>query len=524
MTAACLMAAFYLMICAGAVHADELASPMLDINGVEIYDGSMGMEYGLQTEAIAELPAGISFDPATYTVTLENVNVTVPADSEFIDGTSYGAGQTHDLHIVLKGNNVINCQNYTSDEEYNPELIHNNGNLIIEGNGTLTIKNNMTTLVDLHDSEMRNLTIKNCTINTDFGYKRWELFSVQDLILEGCTLNVNYSTDFPEEFDDHTGTASLTDIRGGLIMKNAVWNIRTSGQNDDFYADLDAGSNAEFHNSTLNITGGKFSYLEFSTGDVIFDNSSFLGGEAFSGINAGDPATQTYYNFLNKHQYVNGEYKGDVYSGKSSAADLRLYFDIVPYKETGTKGTENKETENKNTEIKVSSVKISAPSKKIAAGKKVQLKAAILPANAANKTVKWTSSNTKVAKVSSSGKVTLLKKSGGKKVTITAAAQDGSGKKATIVIKSMKGVVKKIKLSGAKTVKAGKSIKLKAKITASKGANKTLKWTSSNKKYAKVTQKGKVTTLKAGKGKTVKITAKALDGSNKKAVFKIKIK
>ena len=88
----------------------------------------------------------------------------------------------------------------------------------------------------------------------------------------------------------------------------------------------------------------------------------------------------------------------------------------------------------------------------------------------------------------------------------------------------MKGVVKKIAVTGAKTVKAGKSLKLKAKVTATKGANKKLKWTSSNTKYATVTSSGKVKTFKAGKGKKVKITAMATDGSNKKKTVTINIK
>ena len=45
-----------------------------------------------------------------------------------------------------------------------------------------------------------------------------------------------------------------------------------------------------------------------------------------------------------------------------------------------------------------------------------------------------------------------------------------------------------------------------------------------NMELAKVTSKGQVKALKAGKGKTVTITASALDGSGKKARFKIKLK
>lgn len=98
------------------------------------------------------------------------------------------------------------------------------------------------------------------------------------------------------------------------------------------------------------------------------------------------------------------------------------------------------------------------------------------------------------------------------------------GKKATFKIKIMKGTVKKIKITGKKTVKAGKTLSLKAKVTASKGANKKLKWTSSNTKYATVSGSGKVKALKAGKKKSVKITAMATDGSGKKASVTIKIK
>lgn len=42
--------------------------------------------------------------------------------------------------------------------------------------------------------------------------------------------------------------------------------------------------------------------------------------------------------------------------------------------------------------------------------------------------------------------------------------------------------------------------------------------------HATVTSKGKVTAKKAGKGKTVIITAVSTDGTNKKAKVKIKIK
>lgn len=65
---------------------------------------------------------------------------------------------------------------------------------------------------------------------------------------------------------------------------------------------------------------------------------------------------------------------------------------------------------------------------------------------------------------------------------------------------------------------------MNAKVTATKGANKKLQWISSNTKYATVSASGKIKTKKAGKGKTVKITAMSTDGSNKKQIIKIKIR
>lgn len=184
----------------------------------------------------------------------------------------------------------------------------------------------------------------------------------------------------------------------------------------------------------------------------------------------------------------------------------------------------NKPNDISNRQIKVSSIQIAGISKQIAQGKRVTLKAAVYPNTATNKRIIWTSSNPKVATVNANGVVTVKKKTGGKKVTITATTTDGSRVSASWKVTSMKGIVKKVKITGAKTVKAGKSLKLKANVTATKKANKKLQWTSSNTKYATVNAKGVVKTKKTAKRKTIKITAMATDGSGKKATFKIKVK
>lgn len=180
---------------------------------------------------------------------------------------------------------------------------------------------------------------------------------------------------------------------------------------------------------------------------------------------------------------------------------------------------------NANNLIQVTKLKINGPSKKLAAGKNVKLSLSVFPENASNQDVNWSTSNKKYATVDKNGRVSLKAKGAGKKVTITAEAKDGSGVKASYKITIMKHAVKRIKIKAAsKTLKVGSSMKLKTVVkTSGKKANTTLKWTSSNSKYATVSKTGKVKTKKAGKGKVVTITATSTDGSNKMAKIKIKI-
>ena len=165
---------------------------------------------------------------------------------------------------------------------------------------------------------------------------------------------------------------------------------------------------------------------------------------------------------------------------------------------------------------------------KVFAGKKVTMKLQVNPTNATNKKVTWSisSSQQKYATVDSKGIVTTKKAGAGKTVTVTGKATDGSGKKIVVKLTLMKNAVKKVSFDAAsKSVKAGNKITLKPTIkTNGKDVNKKLYWKVSNTKYATIDQKGVVTAKKAGKGKTVTVTARTTDGTQKVATIKIKIK
>ena len=165
----------------------------------------------------------------------------------------------------------------------------------------------------------------------------------------------------------------------------------------------------------------------------------------------------------------------------------------------------------------VTKISLSKTSFSIVKGKTFALKATVMPAIANNRAVTWKSSNTRVATVTSAGKVTAKGKG---TATITCTAKDGSGVKATCKV-TVKILVNKVSLnrSTASLVK-GKSLTLRAAVAPSDASNKTVAWKSSNTKVAKVSSAG--TVIAVGKG-TATITCAARDGSGKKAYCKITV-
>ena len=217
-----------------------------------------------------------------------------------------------------------------------------------------------------------------------------------------------------------------------------------------------------------------------------------------------------------------GKYTGKELAGKA----LRITGDTVRIKlvsdDGGTAwGFKVTSVKANVTNVKVTKITLNKASANVERGKTLQLTATVTPTTATNKAVTWTSSNTKVATVSSSGKVTA--KAVGT-TTITCTAKDGSGVKATCKVTVKKPVVKVSKITLNKTSASlikGDILALKATVTPATATNKAVIWKSSNTKIATVSSTGKVTAKAAG---TVTITCTAKDGSGKKATCKITIR
>jgi len=121
-----------------------------------------------------------------------------------------------------------------------------------------------------------------------------------------------------------------------------------------------------------------------------------------------------------------------------------------------------------------------------------------------DKVKSWKSSNTRIVKVDTKGKITAQNKTGKATLTVTLA----SGKTGKVTVTVQKNAVKTTKIGGLKsrvTVAKGKTLALKPVLTPITSADK-ITYTSSNKKVATVTGKGVIKGVKAG---TATITVKS---------------
>lgn len=147
-------------------------------------------------------------------------------------------------------------------------------------------------------------------------------------------------------------------------------------------------------------------------------------------------------------------------------------------------------------------------------GKKATLSASITPKNATIKTLSWSSSNTKVAKVDSKGNVTAIDAG---TAYIVAKSHNGLIAKCKVIVKSPLLGVQLNKKS--MTLQRNQAATLKATLNPTNTTdNKKVTWISSNSKVVRVNQKGQIKALKAGKAT---ITVKT--SNNKKASCNITV-
>ncbi len=159
--------------------------------------------------------------------------------------------------------------------------------------------------------------------------------------------------------------------------------------------------------------------------------------------------------------------------------------------------------------VSVSGVSIVETSVVIAAGFSEQLTALIAPSNASNQNVTWSSSNSSIASVDSSGKVTGIAEGS---AVITVTTSDGSKQAScNCLISSIITEVESVSLNKTSTtIEKDRAEQLFASVAPDLASDKSVIWTSSNSSIAAVNGSGVVT----GKGLgSATITVTSVNGS-----------
>ena len=145
-------------------------------------------------------------------------------------------------------------------------------------------------------------------------------------------------------------------------------------------------------------------------------------------------------------------------------------------------------------------------------GQQITLTATVLPENATDKSVTWSSSNTGVATVDAAGNVSILAEGS---AVITATTNDGTNLSATCAITVPHVTILATNIALNKTsidnAKVGDEYVIKATVFPENADDKSVTWSSTNPAVATVDSNGLVKIL--AEGSTV-ITATTNDGTN----------
>lgn len=158
--------------------------------------------------------------------------------------------------------------------------------------------------------------------------------------------------------------------------------------------------------------------------------------------------------------------------------------------------------------VLVSEISFNKQSMNLSVGNSEKLYADILPTNASNQNLKWTSSNMNIASVTSEGLVTAL--SCGETI-ITANSTDGSNVKATCSVNVIIPVASIILSKESLSLQIGESSTISAIILPTNATNQELQWFSSNPNIASIDNNGKISAISPGE---CIIIATSTDGSN----------
>ena len=160
----------------------------------------------------------------------------------------------------------------------------------------------------------------------------------------------------------------------------------------------------------------------------------------------------------------------------------------------------------KNNEVKVTSINLNVPKRTLAIGETVQVIPTVLPENATDKAVRYSSSNASVATVDVNGNIKAVG-TGNTKILVTSVSNPKVRKQISIAVKSTNVKVTGLKINiSKKNFVVGESTQIETIISPANATNKELKYSSSNPGVATVDSNGNIQGKKEGKT-TITVTS-----------------
>ena len=166
----------------------------------------------------------------------------------------------------------------------------------------------------------------------------------------------------------------------------------------------------------------------------------------------------------------------------------------------------------------VTSIALNATTASLRVGETKNLTATVSPTTANNTKVEWSSSDTKVATVSSTGVLTAKGKG---TCTIICTAADGYGTKSTCSVTVKQPVTAIILSDATASLWVGETKTITATVTPTSASDTAVKWSSSDTKVAIISSDGTITAIGTG---SCTITCTAADGYGTKSTCKVTVK
>ena len=442
---------------------------------------------------------------ATFTVTVTKKVIKVTKISLSASTLLTKVGRTEKITATVTPTNADNRAVTWSSSAPTVASVDQSGNIIAKsvGNATITVKAKdgsgvtATCWVNVTDIKVTGITLNKTTLNIKTGATEQLTAKVQPT--DATNSKVTWSSNEP--------TVAEVDQTGMITAKKEGSAVITVTAQDG------SGKTATCQ---VNVTDIKVSGITLSASTLAMQTEDV---KQLSVINITPAnATNKALKWESKNTWVaTVDESGNVTAKNPGEATI-----TVTAADNGGAQATCKVTVTERTApvIKVTQIQLSQTRASLNEGKELQLTATVLPANATNQSLTWSSSVEGVATVDPTGKVTAIKAG---TTVITATAKDDSGISASCTVQVTVPTVKVTGITLNKTtasVVKGKTLTLTATVTPTNATNKNVTWKSSNTKIATVDGNGKVTAVAAG---TATITCTAKADKSKSATCKITV-